>query len=157
MPLYFAYGSNMDREGMAGRCPRARLIGLARLPRHRFFIMSEGYASIMRDPRRAVLGALWDVPFADIPSLDRYEQVSAGLYSKITQPVVIEDKTLGGAKRALVYVGRSARPGKPKPGYLELVLQSARSLGLPDSYLYELEHGEPAPRKAGTPLFKAPM
>lgn len=157
MPLYFAYGSNMDREGMGQRCPRAVLVGLARLPRHRFFIMSEGYASIMRDPRRTVLGALWDVPFADIPALDRYEQVSAGLYAKITQPVVMEDKGLGGAKRALVYVGRSARPGKPKPGYLELVLAAARSLGLPDGYLHELEHGEPAPRKPGTPLFRAPL
>ena len=31
MPLYFAYGSNMDVEGMTRRCPRAKPLGRARL------------------------------------------------------------------------------------------------------------------------------
>ncbi len=153
MPLYFAYGSNMDRVAMAERCPRSVAVGLARLPRHRAFITADGYFSIVRDPKRTVQGLLWDVPFADIPALDRYESVSSGLYTKISQPVIIE----GGSKRALVYVGRSGKPGKPKPGYLEGVLAAARDLGLPGDYLHELEHGEPAPRRPGTPLFKAPI
>lgn len=41
MPLYFAYGSNMDREAMRVRCPNSRALGRARLARHRFFIMSQ--------------------------------------------------------------------------------------------------------------------
>ena len=163
MPLYFAYGSNMDSAAMAKRSPKARVMGLARLPRHRFFIMSEGYASIKHDPRRSVLGVLWDVPLSDIPALDRYESLHSGLYSKITQPVVIHQAGTGSglvkgtSKRALLYVGRSGTAGKPKAGYLENVLAAARAHGLPEGYLYELEHGEPAPHKPGTPLFKAPM
>jgi hypothetical protein len=153
MPLYFAYGSNMDRAAMAERCPRSRMLGLARLPRHRVFITTDGYASIIRDPKRTVQGVLWDVPFSDIPALDRYESVSSGLYTKISQPVIAE----GGPKRALVYVGRATRPGKPKPGYLEGVMAAARDVGLPADYQHELEYGEPAPRKPGTPLFKAPI
>ncbi len=94
-------------------------------------------------PRRTVHGVVWDLALSDVPALDRYESLGTGLYSKINQPVVME----GGARRALVYVGRSARPGKPKPGYLEGVLAAARAWGLPSEYLYELEHGEPAPRK----------
>ena len=96
---------------------------------------------------------VWDLALSDVTALDRYESIGTGLYTKINQPVVLP----GGAKRALIYVGRSARPGKPRPGYLEGVLAAARDWGLPDGYLYELEHGEPAPRKPGTPLFKAPM
>jgi len=153
MPLYFAYGSNMDRDAMAKRCPASRPLGLGKLPRHRFLISSDGYATVVRDPRRTVLGVVWDLALSDIPALDRYESLSTGLYSKISQPVVMA----GGAKRALVYVGRSSRPGKPKPGYLDGVLAAARSWDLPASYLYELEHGEPAPRRPGTPLFRAPM
>ncbi len=153
MPLYFAYGSNMDRAAMAKRCPASRAIGLGRLPRHRFLISSDGYATVVRDPRRTVHGVVWDLALSDIPALDRYESLSTGLYTKISQPVVLD----GGAKRALVYVGRSSRAGKPKPGYLDGVLAAARDWGLPAEYLYELEHGEPAPRKPGTPLFKAPM
>ena len=153
MPLYFSYGSNMDRDAMAKRCPGSRAVGLGRLPRHRFLITSDGYASVVRDPRRTVHGVVWDLALSDIPALDRYESLSTGLYSKISQPVVME----GGAKRALVYIGRSTRPGKPKPGYLDGVLAAARGWALPGEYLYELEHGEPAPRRPGTPLFKAPM
>jgi gamma-glutamylcyclotransferase (GGCT)/AIG2-like uncharacterized protein YtfP len=153
MPLYFAYGSNMDRDAMATRCPGSKAVGLGRLPRHRFLITTDGYASVVRDPRRTVHGVVWDLALSDIPALDRYESLSTGLYTKIGQPVVMD----GGAKRALVYIGRSTRPGKPKPGYLEGVLAAARGWNLPKDYLYELEHGEPAPRRPGTPLFKAPM
>jgi hypothetical protein len=153
MPLYFAYGSNMDRAAMAQRCPGSRPLGLARLPRRRFLITADGYASVTSDPRRTVHGVLWDLALSDVPALDRYESLHTGLYVKISQPVV----TPGGARRALVYVGRSARPGKPKPGYLEGVLAAARDAGLPAEYLYELEHGEPAPRRPGTPIFKAPI
>ncbi|MGL4494164.1 MAG: gamma-glutamylcyclotransferase family protein, partial [Beijerinckiaceae bacterium] len=51
MPLYFAYGANMDREGMAKRCPASKPLGLARLARHRFVVTVDGYASVVRDPR----------------------------------------------------------------------------------------------------------
>ena len=40
MPLYFAYGSNMDVAAMAQRCPRSKLLGVARLPRHKVFIIT---------------------------------------------------------------------------------------------------------------------
>jgi hypothetical protein len=153
MPLYFAYGSNMDRDAMRRRCPASRPVGVAKLPRHRFLISADGYATVARDPRRTVLGVVWDLALSDIPALDRYESIGTGLYTKISQPVVLPD----GAKRALVYVGRTVRPGKPRPGYLEGVLAAARSWSLPEGYLYELEHGEPAPRRPGTPLFKAPL
>jgi hypothetical protein len=153
MPLYFAYGSNMDRSAMAQRCPGARVVALARLPRHRFLINSDGYATVVRDPRRTVHGVLWELALSDIPPLDRYESLHTGLYTKINQPVVADS----GPRRALVYVGRSARPGKPKPGYLEAVLAAARDAGLPGDYIHEMEHGEPAPRRPGTPLFKAPI
>ncbi|MEN9708785.1 MAG: hypothetical protein RIQ68_1193, partial [Pseudomonadota bacterium] len=50
MPLYFAYGSNMDVKAMAERCPRSTALGPARLARHRFFIMDSGWASVCADP-----------------------------------------------------------------------------------------------------------
>ena len=83
MPLYFAYGSNMDEAAMAGRCPRSKALGAAILHRHRFVIMPEGYASVVRDPRSSVYGLLWDVALADVTSLDQYESVDSGLYKKV--------------------------------------------------------------------------
>lgn len=134
MPLYFAYGSNMDRAAMAARCPASRPLGLARLARHRPVIMREGYLSVAGDPRRTVPGLLWDLALADVPALDRYEEVGAGLYAKRHLPVA----TGAGARRALVYVGANAGPGSPRSGYLKAVIEAGREAGLPAPYLAEL-------------------
>jgi gamma-glutamylcyclotransferase (GGCT)/AIG2-like uncharacterized protein YtfP len=134
MPLYFAYGLNMDVAGMAQRCPRSTPLGLARLPRHRFIITTDGYASVTRDPRESVHGVLWDCALGDIRTLDKFEELASGLYIKINQPVVVE----GGAKRALIYVGRSAQVGKPRPGYLESVVAAAKERALPEAYIASL-------------------
>ena len=135
MPLYFAYGSNMDRDAMGLRCPASKPLGTARLRRHRLAIMREGYATVVRDPRREVWGMLWDLALADVPALDRYEGVAGGLYAKVQQSVL----WVAGARRALVYVGRNAGPGLPRPGYLEAVLAAAKRTGLPDAYRREIE------------------
>ncbi|HEV7438131.1 MAG TPA: gamma-glutamylcyclotransferase [Methylobacterium sp.] len=141
MPLYFAYGANMDAAAMALRCPASRLIGRGQLHRHRFIIMREGYASVIRDPVRTVWGVLWDLSLADVPALDRYEGVAGGLYSKSSQPVV----TQGGIKRALIYFGRSTAPGAPRPGYLEAVLRAAEAAQLPPAYVRDLRAWQRGP------------
>jgi gamma-glutamylcyclotransferase (GGCT)/AIG2-like uncharacterized protein YtfP len=134
MPLYFAYGANMDAAAMALRCPVSRLIGGGHLPGYRFIIMREGYASVLRDPRRTVWGVLWDLAGDDIPALDRYEGVAGGLYTKATVPVRTQD----GLRRALVYLGCSTAPGRPRPGYLDAVIAAARAAQLPPAYIREL-------------------
>ncbi|MHB2206101.1 gamma-glutamylcyclotransferase family protein [Methylobacterium sp. CM6257] len=143
MALYFAYGANMDAAAMALRCPVSRLVGGGHLPNHRFIIMREGYASVVRDPARTVWGVLWELALDDIPALDRYEGVAAGLYVKATLPVRATD----GVKRALIYLGGSTAPGRPRPGYLEAVLAAARAAQLPAAYIRELNgwrRGAPA-------------
>jgi len=45
---------------------------------------------------------------------------------------------------ALVYVGRESKPGKPRPGYLRVLVAAAREWGLPDRYVQSLERwGQP--------------
>lgn len=134
MPLYFAYGANMDAAAMALRCPVSRLIGRGRLAGHRFIVMREGYASVVRDPARIVHGVLWELALDDIPALDRYEGVASGLYAKANLPV----RTHTGVRRALIYLGRSTAPGRPRPGYLEAVLAAASAAQLPAPYLREI-------------------
>lgn len=153
MPLYFAYGSNMDVKAMRARAPASRPLGAARLPRARFIIMEGGYASFVRDAQRCVHGVLWDLALADVRALDRYEGVASGLYKKIQQPVLREG---GGAARALIYVGGSTARGEPHAGYMESVIAAARAWSLPDAYLREL--GACAPRVAGgaAPVWRAP-
>jgi hypothetical protein len=153
MPLYFAYGSNMDRAAMLERCPASRPVGLGRLMRHRFIIFDEGYASVVRDPQRAVWGMVWDLALADVPALDRYESLSTGLYTKVIQPIV----TAQGPRRAVVYVGRSTKPGTPRPGYMEGVIEAAIHAGLPEDYIKGLSLWLPktqasAPKASALPV-----
>ncbi len=141
MPLYFAYGANMDRDGMARRCPSSKPVGLARLPRHRWIISSDGYANVVRDPRREVQGMLWELALSDVPSLDRFEDVPR-LYRKVSQPVITEK----GIRRALVYIGRATEAGRPRPGYLELVIAAAGSAGLDQTQIAAMKaYGDKRP------------
>ena len=134
MPLYFAYGSNMDAAAMRARCPKSRPLGLARLARHRLALMADGHATVVRDPNNAVHGVLYDLAQSDVAALDRYEEVSRGLYIKANQPVL---RAEGAPARALVYIGRGApsAEAKPKPGYVEGILCAAREAGLPAAYV----------------------
>lgn len=167
MPLYFAYGSNMDETAMAKRCPKSTSISPAVLHRHRIAMMAEGYVTIIRDPRAAVYGLLWNIALSDMRALDRYESLHTGLYSKLTQPV----KRFGGdgvrpLQQALVYVGNNNCWAPPEADYIQSILVQAARLGFPPAYISELSklsHGSaagqnsPLKRKsAGRPLPGAP-
>ncbi len=154
MPLYFAYGSNMDLAAMAQRCPRSKPLGPARLVRHRFFIMETGWASVLADPRREVHGVLWDLALSDVRVLDQYEEVPTGLYRKIIQPVL---RGAGASSRALVYMGGTTRAGAAMPGYMESLIEAARSWSFPENYLRELQAFAPASaRGAAAPFGREP-
>jgi gamma-glutamylcyclotransferase (GGCT)/AIG2-like uncharacterized protein YtfP len=135
MPLYFAYGSNMDVGAMARRCPRSKALGLARLERHRLAVMREGWLTAVRDSHGAIHGVLWELALSDIAALDRHEDLSKGLYTKETQPVIAER----GPKRAIVYFGANSGPGVLRPAYIAEVLAAARSWPLPAEGLAALE------------------
>ena len=140
MPLYFAYGSNMDAGAMARRCPRSKALGLARLERHRLALMREGWLTAVRHPSSAVHGVLWDLALSDIAALDRHENLSQGLYVKLTQAVIAER----GPKQAIVYFGANSGPGVARPAYLAEVLAAARSWPLPAECVAALERLERA-------------
>jgi cation transport regulator ChaC len=128
MPLNFAYGSNMDAAAMTRRCARARLVGRAFLPRHRFALMPDGFATIVRDPSATVAGVLWEVGFGDLAALDRYEGVARGAYAKISLPVLREGAS---PVRALIYVGAPERSlGRAPADYMEKIVAAARAQGL---------------------------
>lgn len=132
MPLYFAYGSNMDAAAMAARCPRSRLVGRGRLAGFRTILMPSGFISIAPDPRMSVHGVLWDVAVGDVAALDRYEDVAHGLYAKKFFPIL---RAPAGSVRALTYVGARPDFGAAWRGYFEGVIAAARAQALPSDYV----------------------
>jgi len=135
MPLYFAYGANMDAGAMAKRCPRSHAIGPARLMRHRLEVMREGWLTVVRDSQAVVHGVLWNLALADVGALDRFEDTGGGLYQKILQPVIAAN----GVRRALVYVGANAGPGRARADYLAAIITAARAVPLPAEGVATLE------------------
>ena len=136
MPLYFAYGSNMDLAALRTRCPRAQRLGVARLVRHRFALMGSGYATVRRDAGAEVHGVLFDLALSDVPPLDRYEEVDGGLYVKALQRVLRQD---GRSSQALIYIGADETDGGPVPGYMEAIVAAAQAAALPARYVAMLE------------------
>jgi len=129
--LHFAYGSNMSAALMRRRCPGARLEGRACLPGYRFVIMRSGYASVVPAPGSSVHGLLWRVTPRDVAALNVYENLDGGLYRAVTMAVVSHRRR----RAALVYIGCDGAPGRPRPGYLDIVTQAARDAGFPPRYL----------------------
>ncbi|MGP0089586.1 MAG: gamma-glutamylcyclotransferase family protein [Xanthobacteraceae bacterium] len=134
MNACFAYGSNMSREAMGRRCPGAHVLGRARLDGWGFIITADGYASIRPHPGRTVHGVLWRVGPRELAALNAYESVASGLYRRCMLPVCQDGKR----RAALIYIGRDDVPGRPRPGYLQIVIKAARDWDLPNSYIREL-------------------
>jgi cation transport regulator ChaC len=139
MTLYFAYGSNMNRALMRRHCPNAEELGTAALFGCRFMITTDGYASIVPRSGGRVHGVLWRLSVRDLAALNSYESIASGLYSKLTLPVRKDGRRMA----ATLYVGRSRTAGRPKPGYLDVILNAAREWSLPVPYVRSLQRWSP--------------
>ncbi len=70
--LYFAYGMNMDPDGMEQRCPGAGALGKATLKGYALRFRG-GLANIEPVEGREVEGVLWEITERDLKALDRFE------------------------------------------------------------------------------------
>ncbi len=130
--LYFAYGSNMNRNQMVARCPGALLVETARLPQWEFRINGRGVATIVQHPERTVHGVVWEINETHRASLDRHEGVAAGCYEIRMMDVLLPCSS---AVSALVYVDPIQSHGSPWDDYLNRVVEGARQHGLPEEYI----------------------
>ena len=137
--IHFAYGSNMSRATMRRHAPDAAPLGVAALANYGFVITADGYASV--EPKRAakVHGVLWRLTPHDRVTLDAWENIAGGLYRAKTLSV----EFAGQRRMALVYVARRRPPGRPKTGYMELVIAAALEWRLPQAYIASLRHWLP--------------
>lgn len=134
--FYFAYGSNMDEEQMAGRCPDALLIGNAILSGYKFMINNRGVATVVLSEDKCVLGLVWRISEKCEAALDRHEGVKKGIYRKELCEVAGLD---GRSVSALIYIASDVALGVPRPEYLEKIICAAEKNGFAEDYLQELK------------------
>lgn len=126
--LYLAYGSNMNLEQMARRCPTARVLGPAELEGFKLTFRGPNggaVANIEPDPEDTVPVLLWEIQRADEMALDRYEGFPI-LYRKQMVSIV-----LGGRRRqVMAYVMNPGRPlGAPSSYYFNIIRDGYLSAG----------------------------
>jgi gamma-glutamylcyclotransferase (GGCT)/AIG2-like uncharacterized protein YtfP len=122
--LYFAYGSNLNLEGMASRCPDSKPLGRARL--EDWALTFRGVADIERLDGARTHGVLWAISARDLGRLDSYEGYPR-LYRRELVPVRIEEEVVG----AITYVMNEDYVGLPSAFYLETIQKGYEQWKLP--------------------------
>lgn len=132
--IYLAYGSNMNLEQMALRCPTAKLLGHAVLKDWRLlFRGTDGNAVATIEPEHGseVPAVLWELEPEDEAALDRYEGFPH-LYRKETVEVFFKGKHV----RAMAYIMNPGwKLGRPGNRYYNVIKQGYESAGFDVSIL----------------------
>lgn len=135
--LYFAYGSNICENQMAGRCPDSHLQGTAYIKDYRFQINSRGVATIVKDIGKVVYGVLWQISKKDENTLDDFEGVPFGTYHKEEINAWLpHEKTT----QTMVYIARDTTVGVARDGYMERIIKAAKVHEFSAAYIKELEN-----------------
>ena len=140
MPLYAAYGSNLDPRRMGERCPHSPLQGTGWLVGWRLTFGGEEHgwdgalATIVQDLFEQVFVALYDVTDEDVAVLDGWESADTGLYRKTRVRV----DTLNGGQVAWAYVLDAYEGGLPSASYLGVLADAAEAADAPADYVAAL-------------------
>ena len=140
MPVYAAYGSNLDPARMADRCPHSPLRTTGWLDGWRLTFGGEEHgwdgalATIVQDHFEQVFVALYDVTDQDAEVLDEWESATSGLYRKTRVRVA----TMQGEQVAWAYVLDAYEGGLPSASYLGVLADAAEAAGAPADYVAAL-------------------
>ena len=138
---YLAYGSNLNVEQMAWRCPHAKVVGTATIVGYELLFKGSGtgaYLTIERKKGGIVPVAVWETTAADELALDRYEGYPRFYYkAEMELPVTLKD---GGHHTCNCYVyimHEDRKLGLPSPSYVETCLVGYRSFDFEEGLLFD--------------------
>lgn len=139
---YLAYGSNLNREQMAYRCPDAQPVGTAKLEGWRLIFRGSGtgnYLTIEPAPSYSVPVAVWAVTKTDEAALDRYEGYPV-FYHKETLAIIYTGLETAQERQveAFVYLMNDGHPaGLPTTRYMDTCEAGYRDFGFDLEVLLE--------------------
>lgn len=127
--LYIAYGSNMNLEQMALRCPKSETVAAAMLKGYE--LQFKYHATIEPNSESEVPILLWKLSERDEQQLDRYEG-----YPRYYRKEFVRLNIDGESANGMVYIMNGDSPLQaPSEQYYQTILQGYRSAGLDTSYL----------------------
>lgn len=131
MVLYFAYGSNMDKERMKKRVNNFKIIGNGILKKHKLVFNKPaksgngvGFANVEKDEKSFVEGIVYETDNNGIEKLDYYEGVPEHYHRK-TIFILVNSKL----KECEIYIASKTETGlKPTKEYLNHLLEGEKFL-----------------------------
>lgn len=129
--MYVAYGSNLNLEQMAFRCPTAKVYGCGMIRNYK--LVFNRVASIEPSDGMSVPVAVWMIDDACEKALDRYEG-----YPNMYRKDMIEVEMFDGEKvEAMIYIMNSNKRCLPSLAYYKTIEWGYDDVGLDKSYLTE--------------------
>ena len=120
--LYIAYGSNLNTEQMRYRCPNAKPIAKTLLKDYQLVFQGHplnAHANVIPAEGKEVPVVIWEITGKDEVSLDIYEGVRGGYYTKEYMTVDVN----GEQKEALIYIMTPRPYGIPSDRYLQTIVE----------------------------------
>ena len=105
--LYIAYGSNINLEQMAYRCPHSKVVGTSEIKDYE--LEFRGVATIVPNKGARVPVLIWELDERDLPTLNTYE--------------------------GMAYLMNRGTISPPSQQYYNTILQGYRENGLDEKYL----------------------
>lgn len=138
MPLYFAYGSNLDLEQMKERCPDSKLLEVGCLEGYRLEFTSYshkrggGVADIILDSENEVWGLIYELSQDDLDQLDVFEGYGMNIYKRFLTSI---KTSLGSISDVWVYtVVDKENFIPPAKEYLNIIRKAASIHKFPKRY-----------------------
>ena len=126
--LYIAYGSNINLEQMAYRCPYSKVVGTSEIKN--FELEFRGVATIVPKENASVPVLIWELDERDLPTLNKYEGWPR-LYRQENMEFELDGRTFEG----MAYLMNCGEISPPSQQYYNTILQGYRENGLDESYL----------------------
>lgn len=125
---YLCYGSNMNLEQMAYRCPHSKIVGTSILKDYE--LEFRGVATIVPKKGEEVPVIIWEIDQFDEVALDLYEGFPS-LYGKELFNVEVNGETM----ECMAYTMNGGGIAPPNSSYYNIIKRGYEANGLDTSYL----------------------
>ena len=137
---YVAYGSNINLEQMAYRCPNSKVVCTGFINNYK--LVYNRHANVVPCKNEKVPVLLWDINEADWRNLDMYEGYPNYYYKEVIQV----EKTNGETCKAVIYLMSDFKEQSnldipPSFNYFNGIAEGYVSNNMDLSYLYESING----------------
>lgn len=128
--LYLVYGSNINLEQMARRCPNSRVIGTAMIPDYE--LEFRGVATIVPKKGAEVPVLMWEIDQQDEINLNHYEG-----FPRLYRKEIFEMEVNGKIREGMAYLMNYRGIAPPTAQYYNGIKKGYEDNGMDTKYLHD--------------------